>query len=193
MKHGACPAHLILGGVRSGKSAYAEGLALELGIPTVYLATGQAGDDEMQERISRHRQRRPDHWETLEEGLDPGGALDLYLQSASGPTAVIVDSIDFWVANLLMAHEDREYGEVESLALQSASRLMDAGRKSRATMFLVSAEVGLAPVPPEPLGRRFQDLLGHVNQQLAKSATRVSLVVAGAPLTIKDTTVAACG
>ncbi len=189
----ACPAHLILGGVRSGKSAYAERLALDLGIPTVYLATGQAGDDEMKERIRRHRQRRPSHWETLEESLELAGVLNNHLQSAGNPIAVIVDSIDFWVSNLLMGHEDRAEAEIESLALDEAARLMEVGRKRQATLLLVSAEVGLALVPPEPLGRRFQDLLGLVNQRLAESSARVSLVVAGAPLAIKDTTISGSG
>ena len=177
--------HLILGGVRSGKSAFAEGLANDLGLHTVYLATGQTMDDEMEERIRLHRQRRPNWWDTLEESLNLPECLQHYLASRSGPTAVIVESIDGWLANILLKHEDKPVGDVENLALCAADRLLDVGRKGAGAVFAVSAEVGLTLTPTTPLGRRFQDLLGLVNQRVAGSADRVTLVVAGLPVAIK--------
>ena len=177
--------HLILGGVRSGKSAFAEGLATDLGLHTVYLATGQAMDEEMEERIQIHRRRRPVEWDTLEESLNLPERLQRYLESRSGPTAVIVESIDGWLANILLKHEDQPAGDVETLALCAADRLLDVGRKGAGAVFAVSAEVGLTLTPTTPLGRRFQDLSGLVNQSLAGSADRVTLVVAGLPVAIK--------
>ena len=177
--------HLILGGVRSGKSAFAEGLANDLGLHTVYLATGQAMDEEMEERIRLHRRRRPVEWDTLEESMDLPECLQRYLESRSAPTAVIVESIDGWLANFLLKHEDKPSSDVENLALCAADRLLDVGRKGARAVFAVSAEVGLTLTPTTPMGRRFQDLLGLVNQRVAGSADRVTLVVAGQPVAIK--------
>ena len=177
--------HLILGGVRSGKSSFAEGLANDLGLHTVYLATAQAMDDEMEERIRLHRQRRPVEWDTLEEGLNLPECLRGYLASRSGPTAVIVESIDGWLANMLLKYEGKPSSDVENLALCAADRLLDVCRKGAGAVFAVSAEVGLTLTPTTPMGRRFQDLLGLVNQRVAGSADRVTLVVAGLPVAIK--------
>ncbi len=176
---------LILGGVRSGKSAFAEKLARELNQPTLYLATGQATDTEMEERIRRHRRARPDSWITLEEPLDPAAALESALAVPQPPQAILIDSLDVWVSNLLLKHEEEPAPEVESLALSSLDRLLDVCRKAPATFFLVSSEVGLSPVPPNRLGRHFQDLLGMVNQRAAAAADRVYLVVAGIPVEVK--------
>ena len=177
--------HLILGGVRSGKSAFAEKMAIDLNLPTVYVATGLAVDAEMEDRIRRHRQRRPSHWATLEESLELARRLEEYLRPKPEPRTVLIDSIDVWVANMLLEHEKNTAQDVESLALCATGQVLEIARKWAASVFLVSAEVGLTLVPPEPLGRRFQDLLGLVNQRIAESADRVTLVVAGLPVTIK--------
>ncbi len=176
---------LILGGVRSGKSAFAERLARELNQPTLYLATGQASDAEMEERIRRHRQARPENWTTLEEPIDPAAALEPALAVPQPARAILIDSLDIWVGNLLLMHEEEPAPGVESLTLSSLDRLLDVCRKAPATFFLVSSEVGLSPVPPNPLGRHFQDLLGLVNQRVAATADRVYLVVAGIPVEVK--------
>lgn len=176
---------LILGGVRSGKSAFAEKLARELDQPTLYLATGQATDPEMEERIHRHRQARPGDWTTLEEPLDPAAALGPALAVPQPPQVILIDSLDFWVGNLLLKHEQEPAPELESLALSSLDRLLDLCHNAPATFFLVSSEVGLSPVPPNRLGRHFQDLLGLVNQRAAAAADRVYLVVAGIPVEVK--------
>ena len=183
---------LILGGVRSGKSAFAEGLARELNRPTLYLATGQVTDAEMAERIRRHRERRPADWLTVEEPLQPAAALAEALAVPNPPGVILLDSLDVWVANRLLADEAEDFNTVESVALAELERLLSVCRQgasatatnSMAT-FLVSSEVGLSPVPPNALGRRFQDLLGTVNQQAAAAADAVYLVVAGVPVPVK--------
>ncbi len=179
---------LVLGGVRSGKSAVAEGLAQDLALPSgrpvLYLATGQATDAEMVQRIRRHRERRPSHWLTLEEPLQPAAALAEALGGPNPPGAVLLDSLDVWVANLLLAHENEPSATVESLALAEMERLLSACRPGQETV-LVSSEVGLSPVPSTPLGRQFQDLLGTANQRAAAAADTVYLVVAGIPLQVK--------
>ena len=182
---------LVLGGVRSGKSAFAEGLAKDLDssgadFSVTYLATGLATDAEMEQRILLHRGRRPSHWLTVEEPLDLPGGLKTAFDGPVRPGAVIIDSIDVWVANMLMEHEDESKERLESQTLGALDDMLDTARCSSAAIFMVSSEVGLSLVPPEPLGRRFQDLLGLVNQRIAKVAGKVYLVVAGIPVPIKD-------
>ena len=182
------PPHLslILGGVRSGKSEFAEGLARDLDRPILYVATGRPTDAEMEERIRRHRERRPAHWETLEEPLDLAGGLTTVLSVLSAsdpPPAVLLDSLDTWVSNMLLEHPEK-VSQAETLTLAALDRLLEVQRHWPEAWFLVSGEVGLSPVPPNPLGRRFQDLLGLVNQKVA-AAGRVCLVVAGIPVEVK--------
>lgn len=181
---------LVLGGVRSGKSAFTEVLVKSLDVanpnfPVTYLATGLATDAEMEQRILIHRRRRPSHWVTQEESLDLAAGLRASFNLPARPWAVIIDSIDVWVANMLMEHEEEDKERLESKTLEALDEVLNVTRRS-ATVFMVSTEVGLSLVPPEPLGRRFQDLLGLVNQRIAAVAGTVYLVVAGVPLTIKD-------
>jgi adenosyl cobinamide kinase/adenosyl cobinamide phosphate guanylyltransferase len=177
---------LVLGGVRSGKSAFAEELARKMDCPTLYLATSQATDPEMAERIRRHRASRPSDWTTIEEPLEPAQALQSVLLPSRPSQVVLLDSLDVWVSNLLLRHEDMPATELESLALCQIDQLLQVCQQSPSTFFLVSSEVGLSLVPPNPLGRRFQDLLGLVNQRVAAAAQEVYLVVAGIPLEISN-------
>lgn len=176
---------LVLGGVRSGKSAFAEKLAAELNHPILYLATGQAGDAEMAERIRRHRQRRPAHWLTVEEPLRPAAALAATLSNTDPPPVVLLDALDIWIANQVMEQEAADFAAVESQALVELERLLTVCRRQTPAAILVSSEVGLSPVPGNALARRFQDLLGTVNQQTAAAADAVYLIVAGLPLPLK--------
>lgn len=176
---------LVLGGVRSGKSEFAESLARDLDRPALYVATGLATDAEMEERIRRHRERRPAQWSTLEEPLDPAAGLKIVLTASDQPPAVLVDSLDSWVSNMLLEHQTEEASRAETLTLAALDRLLNVQRHWPEAWFLVSSEVGLSPVPPSPLGRRFQDLLGLVNQRVAAAAARVYLVVAGIPVEVK--------
>lgn len=177
---------LVLGGIRSGKSAFAEKLANESCGSVLYVATGQATDGEMAERIRLHRERRPANWQTVEEPLNPASVLPMALTDDTLPCCMLLDSVDTWVANLLLAHEDQPEKILEGLALAELDRLLETCHRGETRAVLVSSETGLSPVAPNRLGRRFQDLLGTVNQRIAAAADEVYLVVAGIPWKIKS-------
>ena len=181
----ACRITLVLGGVRSGKSAFAESLLSHEEGPVIYVATGEAMDEEMARRIRRHRERRPAHWQTLEAPLGLGEVLNRAPAAAGPSPAVLVDSLDVWLANLLLSREEADSALVESAALSELDDLLLACRETASTAVLVTSEVGLSPVPPNRLGRYFQDLLGVVNQRAAAAADQVYLAVAGIPVQIK--------
>ena len=162
---------LVLGGARSGKSAYAESLLAEDG--AVYVATAEAIDDEMRERIARHRARRGAHWTTVEAPLDLAGALRAHARSASG---VLVDCLTVWLGNLM--HAGRNVDHATSALLESLAAL-------EAPVVIVANEVGLGVVPENSLARAFRDHAGTLNQTIAARADRVVLVTAGIPLVLK--------
>ena len=162
---------LVLGGARSGKSAYAERLIGDRGL---YLATAEAGDDEMAERIRAHRERRGAGWETVEEPLDLAGALE---QHAGADRPVLIDCLTLWLSNLMADGRDVE---AETRTLIERLGAMPC------PLVLVSNEVGLGLVPATPLGRAFRDNAGRLNQRVAAAADRVIFVAAGLPMTLKD-------
>ena len=162
---------LVLGGARSGKSRYAESLVTALPAPWIYVATAEARDAEMAERIAAHQARRGAGWRTLETPRDVVGAL-----TAHGTTPLLVDCLTLWLANAVLASADVD-AEIE--------RLEAALTQAAAPIVLVANEVGFGIVPDNALGRRFRDLQGLLNQRIAARADRVVLVVAGLPLTIK--------
>ena len=176
---------LVLGGVRSGKSAFAESRVASLDQPTLYVATGVAIDEEMTERIRRHRESRPSDWPTLETPTRVAENLAPLLQGAGSPGSVIVDSIDVWMANILIEHEGEPKSSVEEAVLGEIGDLLALVSESPQGFVMVSSEVGLSLIPSEPLARTFQDSLGMVNQKIAAAATEVYLVVAGLPNRIK--------
>jgi adenosyl cobinamide kinase/adenosyl cobinamide phosphate guanylyltransferase len=160
---------LLLGGARSGKSAFAVRMAGEMGEPVVVVVTGSAGDAEMAERIHRHRAERPATWQTIEEPEDLPGAL-----SAAPPDApMIVDCLTLWVSNLMEAGCADD--DLEERALLGAK--IAAARPG--PTFAISNEVGWGIVPVNALARRFRDLLGRTNQLWADAADRTLLMVAG--------------
>jgi adenosylcobinamide kinase/adenosylcobinamide-phosphate guanylyltransferase len=163
---------LLIGGARSGKSALAVELAGGWAGPVVFVATGQPGDAEMEERIRRHRAARPAAWATVEEPTDLAGALARTPDDA----AVVVDCLSLWVANRL--GEGGSDGDVEEEA--GAAAAIAAARASLTVA--VTNEVGLGVVPATPLGRRYRDVLGRVNALWAEAADRAAFVVAGCPL-----------
>ena len=178
---------LVLGGIRSGKSAFAEQIIKDLHGPTLYLATGLATDPEMEARIQRHRASRPSDWVTLEEPLNLAPVLDAALADSDPPKAVLVDCLDVWVSNMLLDKEDQDRPQIESETLSSLDALLETCSRYAADVVMVSSEVGLSLVSTYALGRGFQDILGLVNQRVAAVADRVYLVVAGIPLEIKST------
>lgn len=168
---------LVLGGAASGKSHYAQMLAEDRPGLLLYVATAQAGDEEMAQRIERHRKARGERWQTLEVSQDLAGQL----ADASGSYAVVlIDCITLWLTNLLLSHE--ESPEKVWAAVDAFVASLD---RIEAKVIMVSNEVGLSLVPEYPLGRVFRDLAGKVNQRLAERADRVCLVAAGLPLELK--------
>ncbi|HEX4507768.1 MAG TPA: bifunctional adenosylcobinamide kinase/adenosylcobinamide-phosphate guanylyltransferase [Alphaproteobacteria bacterium] len=162
---------LILGGARSGKSRHAEEIVQALPPPWTYIASGQALDDEMRERIAEHRRRRGEGWHTIEAPLDLTAAL-----MQAGNTPVLVDCLTLWLTNLMLGDHDLADATVT---------LENALARRTAQTVLVSNEVGLGLVPETPLGRAFRDEAGRLNQRIAATAGRVLFMVAGLPMTVK--------
>ena len=160
----------MLGGARSGKSALAVRLAIESGRPVTVIATATAGDEEMAERILRHRASRSAAWKTVEEPVDLLGAI----RSVETGDFLVVDCLTLWVTNLLGAGHDE--GEFERLIEPVVREL--SGRRG----VVVSNEVGMGIVPANELARRFRDVLGFVNTRFASGAERAVLMVAGRAL-----------
>ena len=169
--------HLVLGGVRSGKSAFAQEQVALSGKPVSYVATSQVWDDDMAERVRLHKANRPSDWQIIEEPL----ALAKVLDSLNSPEqAVIVECLTLWMTNLLCL-EDEARLEEEKRALVSAVEAFEGD------LVLVSSEVGLGIMPMNALARRFGDEAGVMNQMLAKLTDRVTFVAAGLPLPLKST------
>ena len=174
----------ILGGARSGKSAYAQRLAQKLGGDSVaYVATAEPGDDEMRARIGTHRAERPAGWRTVEAPLLTGIELMAATEDAQ---VVLLDCITLLVSNAVMAAGD-EAGSAaaETAAGREVDALLAVYSQGNATWIVISNEVGMGLVPPYPLGRVYRDALGRANQQIAAAADRVLLMVAGLPWELK--------
>ena len=170
---------LVLGGVRAGKSSYAQRLAAD-GRSVLVVATAEAGDREMAERISAHRESRPKDWDTLEEPLDLSAALAPVLHRYD---TVLLDCLTLWVSNLLLRADDPWTARDDAVA--HAQALLALQARSDAAWVVVSNETGLGVIPPTPLGRAFEDALGRVNQLFAAQADDVYFMVAGLPVVVK--------
>jgi adenosylcobinamide kinase/adenosylcobinamide-phosphate guanylyltransferase len=175
---------LIIGGARSGKSAYAEQLAARAGKPVVYIATAAAGDSEMAERIAQHRQRRDPDWITVEEPIALGAAI-----ARHAGALVLVDCLTVWLSNLLFS-QHTEFPEVGAIDAppafeQQRAGLLQAVEQASGDLILVSNEVGLGVVPLGAVSRWFVDQSGRLNQALAARCERVVFMAAGLPLALK--------
>ncbi|HEX7011122.1 MAG TPA: bifunctional adenosylcobinamide kinase/adenosylcobinamide-phosphate guanylyltransferase [Steroidobacteraceae bacterium] len=174
--------HLILGGARSGKSSFATRLALESGRDVAVIVTARVTDEEMRERIERHRRERPAHWSVLEEPEHLGEAL----QKCGENTLVLVDCLTVWIANVLFPVAPDGSARVDEPAWErERSSLFEALDHHRGELVLVSNEVGLGIVPESAAGRRFRDEQGRLNQALASRCDRVTFLAAGLPLQFK--------
>lgn len=167
---------LVTGGARAGKSRWAEEEAVRLaGEEVAYIATAEARDDEMANRIAAHRASRPSGWATLEVPRRVPEAL-----STAPQGLLLLDCLTLWVSNLLLDHEN---------AIETVHRRVDAlleeARARPGTLLVVTNEVGLGIVPDNPLGRAYRDLLGWANTRVARDAERVVLMVAGIPVRIR--------
>jgi adenosylcobinamide kinase/adenosylcobinamide-phosphate guanylyltransferase len=174
------PLTLVLGGARSGKSRHAESLIEASGLARVYIATAQALDAEMTERIRHHRERRAGAgWTTIEASLDLAGAL---AAAARPGCAVLVDCLTLWLTNVLLRAEEGGGLDVAAEIAALAGRLP----RLEGPVVLVANEVGLGIVPDNALARAFRDHAGRLNQAVAAAAQRVVFVAAGLPLVLKD-------
>ena len=167
---------LVLGGARSGKSAYAQSRAEAYGSERLYLATAAAGDEEMAARIARHQADRGQGWTTLEEPLHIAAAL---LAHAQPSRVVVVDCLTLWLSNLMLAGRDPG---------PALTALADAMAKLAGPVIFVSNEVGMGLVPDNKLGREFRDWQGRANREIGAACDAVIFVAAGLPLQLKPAT-----
>ena len=167
-------ATLVLGGARSGKSRYAERLVEGAASAGTYCATAEAGDAEMAERIAAHRARRGPFWQTVETPL---ALAPIIASEAKHERPLLIDCLTLWLSNLLLAGKPIE---------EETERLCAALRLGAGPIVLVANEVGMGLVPETPLGRRFRDAAGRLNQDVAAVADRVIFVAAGLPLVLKE-------
>lgn len=175
---------LILGGARSGKSAFAEQQAKEVaGDNVLFVATAEARDEEMRRRIERHRRLRPAAWRTVEAPRQVGHAIREHVADAQ---AVVVDCLTLLVSNVLAEWDDPWAEEAAEAVRNEVAELIAAAHTVKAHVFVVSNEVGFGLVPTSPLGRAYRDLLGEANCRVAAVADRVYLLIAGIPLLLRD-------
>ena len=166
---------LVLGGIKSGKSRFAESLATQTDMHVVYIATATAGDDEMRQRIMHHRDTRPSHWQLIEEPICPGEVIAAH---ASKDSCILVDCLTLWMTNLLLTSDDE-------LLKQQKSVLLESVKTSPAPIILVGNETSMGVVPLGELTRRYCDEAGLLHQELAAACDTVVLTVAGLPTWLK--------
>ena len=166
---------LILGGVKSGKSALAEQLAIHSKLAVTYIATASADDDEMQQRITHHRQRRPLHWHTVEEPIQLAYVIEKYGKSQQ---CILVDCLTLWLTNLLVLNDDVILNTEINALLSTITTL-------NATLIMVSNETNMGVTPLGELSRRYCDEVGILHQRIAQYSDNVVLTIAGLPHTLK--------
>ena len=167
------PVTLVLGGARSGKSSHAERITVAHPRGCVYVATAEIGDDEMAERVRKHRARREAHWRTVEAPLEIGAAI---MAETEQGAAVLVDCLTLWLSNLMAAGRD---------PVKETEDLIRALGQAGGPVVFVANEVGLGIVPDNALARAFRDHAGRLNQRIAEIANTVFFVAAGLPLRLK--------
>jgi len=174
---------LVLGGARSGKSAFAQELARERGGRQVlFVATAEAGDEEMRSRIEGHRRKRPAGWRTVEAPRYVGEAI---FGAVDGAKVILVDCLTLLVSNAILSlGEAPDPSAAEAAVMAEVEGLIEVRDQKTAALIVVSNEVGMGLVPTSPLGRLYRDLLGRANQVLAARADRVYWMVAGLPVDV---------
>ncbi len=177
---------LILGGARSGKSHFAQELAMKSPQPVLFVATAEAADEEMRQRIEEHRRSRPSAWTTLEATTHIGSKVSAEIGQAR---TVIVDCITLLVNNIFSQHgntgEAIDAPRLEKEVFAEIGELVDCAKQSHANFIIVTNEVGLGLVPADRTSRLYRDLLGKANQMLAQHVDEVYLMTAGIPLLVK--------
>jgi adenosylcobinamide kinase/adenosylcobinamide-phosphate guanylyltransferase len=178
---------LVIGGAGSGKSHFAQELALRLGEPVLFVATAAAGDEEMRQRIEEHQRKRPESWKTLEVTTRVGSQI---LGKSGGARVVIVDCITLLVNNIFSQYSDQSGEQIDVPLIEKnlndeINGLIECMNQLDANFIIVTNEVGLGLVPATRLGRLYRDLLAKANRMLAQTADKVYLMVAGLPVPIK--------
>ncbi len=179
---------LLLGGARSGKSTYAESIAKNSGEKVLFVATAEAGDEDMRRRIKKHREARPSDWRTLEATSHVGSRIGIEIEDEK---VVIIDCITLLISNIFCSLDVSRFekirdSDMERRVVVEITELQECLQKTDASFIMVSNEVGLGLVPDNRMGRIYRDLLGKANQMLAESADEVYLMVAGIPLRVKS-------
>jgi adenosylcobinamide kinase/adenosylcobinamide-phosphate guanylyltransferase len=176
---------LITGGARSGKSTYAQEIAMKAGGPVLFVATAEAGDEDMRKRIEAHRKSRPAGWSTLEATSDIGSRIAENIGQAK---LVIVDCITLLVNNIFMRYDDTiDADTAEKGVMTEIEELIDCTDRVEAEFIIVTNETGLGIVPADRISRLYRDVLGRANQRLAQRADDVYMLIAGIPVSIKKT------
>lgn len=165
---------LILGGARSGKSSYAQNIAENVCSDRIFVATAEAFDDEMRDRIARHQFDRDESWKTIEAPLE---LADAVMEHSAKEVVCLVDCLTLWLSNIMLAERDVE---------METDRLLSSLRDAEGTIILVSNEVGMGLVPETPIGRAFRDAQGRLNQKVAALCDQVEFIAAGLPITLKS-------
>ena len=169
---------LVLGGAKSGKSRISLEICNNLDGKRIFIATAQALDDEMQERIQRHREERGEQWDTIEE---PTEIVDKIQEIDSAETVILLDCLTLWISNLFM-----KYGDQRQAVQLDVDEFMEQISKIKGRIIIVSNEVGMGIVPDNELARFYRDIAGSLNQRIANTARKVINVMAGIPLVLKD-------
>ncbi|MCF7634917.1 MAG: cobinamide kinase/cobinamide phosphate guanylyltransferase [Dehalococcoides mccartyi] len=182
--------YLLIGGARSGKSSYAEELAKSIGGNIVFVATAEAGDDEMKTRILRHQQARPPEWGLIEASLGVGEKIIARVNNAD---VIILDCITLLVNNIMcrymLEHGDELTGDaadyLDAAVKKEINDVIKAMEKTGASFIVVTNDVGAGLIPPNAMARVYRDLLGRANQMLGAYVEYVYLMVAGLPMQVK--------
>jgi adenosylcobinamide kinase / adenosylcobinamide-phosphate guanylyltransferase len=176
---------LVTGGVKSGKSRFAENLCASVGKEVIYIATSYVTDKEMEERVAEHRQRRPTEWTVIEEPIQLAAVVEQTPFSA----VLLIECLSTWLGNILYQQKienfitKEEKNRFSTLVFNEIERLLQASEERE--IILVTNEVGLGGIAMHPIGRLFQDVLGEINQRIAQKANEVWFVIAGIPWRLK--------
>lgn len=180
---------LVTGGARSGKSSFAESLCINRNDDTAYIATSVAFDDEMKDRIKKHKESRPGEWKTYEIYKD---IYSIVKELDENHSTVLLDCLTLMVNNLMFTYgidieiaNSEEINEIEEYVQEQLSKLLDAIKKTNLYFVIVTNEVGMGIVPENKLSRIYRDFVGRANQQIAKVSDEVYFVVSGIPMKVK--------